>query len=48
LQGIQVILLAVFIGLVIFLIFAFDRPFRRELGLRPDSFQLVYDHLIKP
>jgi Protein of unknown function (DUF4239) len=48
LQGIQVILLAVFIGLVIFLIFAFDRPFRGELGLRPDSYQLVYDHLMKP
>jgi hypothetical protein len=48
LQGIQVILLAVFIGLVIFLIFAFDRPYRGELGLRPDSYQLVYDHLMKP
>ena len=47
-QGIQVMFLAVFIGLVIFLIFAFDRPFRGELGLRPDSYQLVYDHLMKP
>ena len=47
-HGIQVIFLAAFIGLVIFLIFAFDRPFRGELGLRPDSYQLVYDHLMKP
>jgi len=47
-QRIQVIFLAVFIGLVIFLIFAFVRPFRGELGLRPDSYQLVYDHLMKP
>ena len=47
-QGIQVMFLAAFIGLVIFLIFAFDRPFRGELGLRPDSYQLVYDHLMKP
>ena len=47
-QRIQVMFLAAFIGLVIFLIFAFDRPFRGELGLRPDSYQLVYDHLMKP
>src|SRR5437899_5744459 len=47
-QGIQVIFLAAFIGFVIFMIFAFDRPFRGELGLRPDSYQLVYDHLMKP
>jgi uncharacterized membrane protein len=48
LQGIQVSLLAAFIGIAIFLIFTFDRPFRGELGLRPDSYQLVYDQLMKP
>jgi hypothetical protein len=48
LHAIQVILLAAFIGLVTFIIFAFDRPFRGELGLRPDSYQLVYDHLMRP
>ena len=48
LQGIQVSLLAAFIGMAIFLIFAFDRPFRGELGVRPDSYQLVYDQLLKP
>jgi hypothetical protein len=47
LQGIQIIFLAGFIGIIIFLIFAFDRPFRGELGLRPDSYQLVYDQLMK-
>jgi hypothetical protein len=30
------------------MIFTFDRPFRGELGLRPDSYQLVYDHLMQP
>ena len=33
LQGIQAPLLATFIGLVIFMIFALDRPFRGDLGL---------------
>ena len=47
-QAIQVIFLAAFIGFVIFIIFAFDRPFRGELGLRSDSYQLVYDHLMQP
>jgi len=47
LQGIQVSLLAAFIGMAIFLIFAFDRPFRGELGLRPDSYQLIYDQLMR-
>src|SRR5262245_1819462 len=35
LQGIQTTFLAAFIGIIILLIFAFDRPFRGELGLRP-------------
>ena len=48
LQAIQVLLLATFIGLVIFMIFALDRPFRGDLGLRPDAYQLIYDQLMKP
>jgi hypothetical protein len=48
LQGIQVVLLAAFIGMIVFLIFVFDRPFRGELGVQPDSYQLVYDHLMGP
>ena len=48
LQGIQIVLLASFIGLVIFMILALDRPFRGDLGLRPGPYQLIYDQLMKP
>jgi Protein of unknown function (DUF4239) len=44
---IEVLLLAVFIGLVIFMIVALDRPFRGDLGVRADPYQLVYDQLMK-
>lgn len=44
---IQVLLLAVFIGLVIFMILALDRPFRGDLGIKADSYQLIYDQLMK-
>jgi len=47
LQRIQVVLLALFIGLLIFIIFALDRPFRGDLGLQPDPYQLIYDQLMK-
>jgi Protein of unknown function (DUF4239) len=47
LQRIQVVLLALFIGLIIFIIFALDRPFRGDLGLQPDPYQLIYDQLMK-
>jgi hypothetical protein len=47
LHGILVSLLAVFMGLVIFMIFALDRPFRGDLGLPPDPYQLIYDQLMK-
>jgi hypothetical protein len=47
LQGIQALLLAVFIGLVIFMIAALDRPFRGDLGIRADPYQLIYDQLMK-
>lgn len=47
LQRIQVVLLATFIGMIIFIIFALDRPFRGDLGLQPDSYQLIYDQLMK-
>jgi len=48
LHDIQVLLLAAFVGLVIFMIFALDHPFRGELGVSADSYQLVYDQLMKP
>ena len=47
LHGILVTLLAVFMGLVIFMIFALDRPFRGGLGLKPEPYQLIYDQLMK-
>lgn len=47
LQRIQVVLLALFIGLLIFMIFALDRPFRGDLGLGPDPYELIYDQLMK-
>ncbi len=46
LQGIQGLLLATFIGLVIFMIFVLDRPFRGDLGLKPDPYQLIYNQLM--
>ena len=48
LHVIEVLLLAIFIGLVIFMILSLDRPFRGDLGIRADSYQLVYDQLMKP
>ena len=45
---IEVLLLAIFIGLIIFMILALDRPFRGDLGIPPDSYQLIYDHLMTP
>jgi hypothetical protein len=47
LHTIHVMLLALFIGLVIFTIVALDQPFRGDLGLTPEPYQLIYDHLMK-
>jgi len=43
----MVALLAAFIGLVIFMILAFDRPFRGDLGLEPEPYQQVYDMVMQ-
>jgi hypothetical protein len=48
LHRIMVILLAAFMGLVIFMILALDHPFRGELGISPEPYQLIYDQLMKP
>jgi hypothetical protein len=40
-------LLAAFIGLVIFMTFAFDHPFRGDLGLKPEPYQLIYDRVMQ-
>jgi Protein of unknown function (DUF4239) len=48
LHGIMVTLLAAFMGLVIFMILALDRPFRGDLGIDPQPYQFIYDQLMKP
>jgi hypothetical protein len=48
LHGILVTLLAMFIGLVIFMTLALDHPFRGDLGVQPEPYQLIYDQLMKP
>ena len=34
--------------MVIFMTLALDCPFRGDLGVRPEPYQLIYDHLMKP
>ena len=46
--AIQIIPLAGLVGLTVVMILALDRPFRGDLGLRPDSYQLIYDQLMTP
>jgi len=48
LHAIQVVLLATFIGLVIFMIFALDRPYRGDLGIPATSYELIRSQLMKP
>jgi uncharacterized protein DUF4239 len=46
-HAVQVLLLTVFIGLVIFLILALDRPYRGDLGVGPEPYQLLYEQLMR-
>jgi hypothetical protein len=46
LHAVLVILLAAFIGLVIFMTFALDRPFRGDLGISAEPYHLIYDQLM--
>jgi hypothetical protein len=46
LHAIQILLLAVFVGLVISMILAFDRPFVGELGIGSESYQVIRDQLM--
>jgi hypothetical protein len=48
LHGILVVLLAVLIGLVILMTVSMNHPFRGDLGLSAEPYQLVYDQLMKP
>ena len=40
--------LASFTAMVLFVIFALDRPFVGEMGIKPESYQIIYDQLMKP
>lgn len=46
LPAVQVLLLAVFVGFVITLIVAFDRPFIGDLGIDPEPYKFVRDQLM--
>jgi hypothetical protein len=47
LHCILVVLLAVLIGLVICMTVVMNHPFRGDLGLTADPYQLVYDQIMK-
>jgi hypothetical protein len=40
-------LLSLLIGMVLFMIFALDQPFRGGLGVTSEPYQLIYDQLMK-
>lgn len=46
LHATQILLLAVFVGLVLMLILAFDRPFLGDLGIGPEPYQLIRKQLM--
>jgi len=46
-HGVLLTLLAMFVGLVIFMVLALDRPFRGDLGIGSEPYQLIYDQLMK-
>lgn len=45
-QGLLVVSLACLIALVMLVILALDQPFRGDLGVGPESLELVHDHLM--
>ena len=47
LHGLGLGLLATLIAIVLFMIFAWDRPFVGEFGIDPGTYELVYDQLMK-
>jgi hypothetical protein len=48
LQYVYTIGLAGFIAMVLFVIFALDRPFVGDMAITPDSYRIIYDQLMKP
>ena len=47
LQLIHVVLFAAFIAMVIFMVLAFDRPFQGGVRIGSESFELIYNQLMK-
>jgi hypothetical protein len=47
LHAILVTLLATFIASVIFIMLAMDQPFRGDLGITAEAYELIYNHLMK-
>ena len=46
-QGTLVVSLAGFLSMNLFVIIAMDRPFQGEVAIGPESYQLIYDQLMK-
>jgi hypothetical protein len=46
-QGVLLFCLAGYLAMVLFVIISLDRPFSGEMGISPDSYQLIYDHHMK-
>jgi hypothetical protein len=46
LHRVMVILLSCIMGLMIFVIAFFDRPYRGTHGIQPEAYELIYDHLM--
>lgn len=46
-QGVLVIALAGFVAMVLFVIISLDRPFRGPMAIPADSYELVYDQLMR-
>jgi hypothetical protein len=47
LHALAIGLVAVLVGMVLFMTFAWDRPFVGEFAIGPGAYEIVYDHLMK-
>jgi hypothetical protein len=47
LHRLMVVLLSAIMGLLIFLIAFYDRPFRGRHGITPEAYELIYEQLMK-
>ena len=47
-HAVLLILLAGFISMVLFVIIGLDRPFSGDMGITANSYQLIYDHHMRP